>query len=1401
MILLKNKYFIRGLTAIMTAAMVGGLIPAGSITAIAGVKSESVRYSSNIGSGVNYTSKFVITDGNKKQLMHILTADLSNPGANVIFSKAKDIEKKQEVLSKQVQREIFKGNNVVGGINADMFSMGIGFSTGPQVVNGAILTGHNAKSEEKIYPVFYTDTNKQAHIENISLTGKLDVLNSDGSTAAETALDNINRDNCQDKMVVVNKQLNETGAYDFSQYLPAGAVAVVKGINEPIMLDKKYTGTVEAIYTDRKSIEIPEDGVLIAAGGYKGKWLKAYLKQGGQVSFSFTYDKPIVNAIGTYTYLIKNGRLIGNSEMISDGANPAMVSARKARSALGITADNKVLAITVDGGKPSNGKSDGITYYELGQTLLNLGAVQAVALDGGGSSQMNVKLFGKQSVSVVNTPSDGRERALTNGIIFTSSRERTYVVGKVFLDKTINIYKNTNYQFQANGMDTNYNFLDLSNSSLKWNVSGGIGSIDSKGNFHSVNRKGAGTVTLTAAGKSAACTVNVTDNIKSLGFTDTGIMQFQDGERYKFGLTAVNDKGQSVVVGNENAAWSLSGNFGTVSKDGIFTVNSSSGKGIVYAKLAGKTATIHVEVIPKVVLIDGFEHNDNKRYTVDGYVGGTGSVTSSIAKSGRYAYRITYDYDKNWTRQYNGTINLNPTFADKNGNDITDVYTSSIKPKKIGMWVYGNGNAPWLRAILEDGDNEEKTIELASRIDWTGWKYIEADIPKEMPEPITLDRIYMVETDKNLHLNGTVYIDDISYIYTDDDDKVPPEVSSFKPAGATVYNRNTNISFTLKDNKTGVNENSIKAYFDGSAVKVDYNPETGAVNYKPGTLSEGPHTFTLTATDKSGNVMNPTFIRKFNVSLKADTAAPVISKLYPRDGATVKTQTPRISVNIKDDQTGVDAKDISILIDGAKQNVYYDESSGYAYAMPSALSAGAHAIIVTAKDRSGNSAAGMNTTFLEDPIKQPSNADKFTFDILSDTHATVYGRLLFKKAAADDSELVIHNGDIVDTDVATEWNEALNQIKTLNGKSFMITPGNHEAFTGSLDNFYKYFGEAIYSFDYGNSLFVSLNSALGGGISATDPTQFDYLQRLLASNKKNNIFVFTHVPTRDSLGTSHQMNKKDADKLEKILSDYKKLNPSKNVNVISGDEHYCDSYTVGGVVYTVDGNGSTKTYVRHEYGSYLSYAKFFVNGNSVSRKFEPMSQNISIVNNAIDNKVLKMVKGTKIKLNLYGDFTAYSADYITPLNNVKYVDAGWTSDNPAAVSVDSEGNLSANWTGTANITASVNGKSYTLKVVSTSQTGSVYSGIKILTSVDTLIPGSTARFQIEGWDIYGNAVLLEDAGIKWTLNGNSTKIDNGFYLVDEPGNKAVITAEYLGLKDSITLDVIHKTGVKKSSKK
>jgi hypothetical protein len=84
------------------------------------------------------------------------------------------------------------------------------------------------------------------------------------------------------------------------------------------------------------------------------------------------------------------------------------------RTSVGLTADGHVLMVVVDGRQP--GYSIGVTLAEMGQLMLQLGATDAVNLDGGGSTVMAVREPGAAHITVSDRPSDGRERSLTQAL-------------------------------------------------------------------------------------------------------------------------------------------------------------------------------------------------------------------------------------------------------------------------------------------------------------------------------------------------------------------------------------------------------------------------------------------------------------------------------------------------------------------------------------------------------------------------------------------------------------------------------------------------------------------------------------------------------------------------------------------------------------------------------------------------------------------------------------------------------------------------------------------------------------------------------------------------------------------------------------------------------------------------
>ena len=122
------------------------------------------------------------------------------------------------------------------------------------------------------------------------------------------------------------------------------------------------------------------------------------------VSWSMAWRQTI-DAIGGSAQLVEGGEIV-----VEDCLE--YLCLRHPRTAVGIKADGTIFMVVIDGRSLMSG---GATIVGLARTMRTLGAVEALNLDGGGSSTMVV------NGQVLNNPSDGRERSVTSALVVLPS--------------------------------------------------------------------------------------------------------------------------------------------------------------------------------------------------------------------------------------------------------------------------------------------------------------------------------------------------------------------------------------------------------------------------------------------------------------------------------------------------------------------------------------------------------------------------------------------------------------------------------------------------------------------------------------------------------------------------------------------------------------------------------------------------------------------------------------------------------------------------------------------------------------------------------------------------------------------------------------------------------------------
>lgn len=219
-------------------------------------------------------------------------------------------------------------------------------------------------------------------------------------------VDGINRLRAENEFIIFTPEFHRT-----TLTMPNGIEVVVK------------RGRVAQIRDQSGSTRIPEDGFVISASGEARNWVLKNLSLGSAASLKTSliglekdsadqWDRAF-NIVGGMPQLIRNGRLEITNEM--EGIRANFVADRHPRTAIAKLKDGKILLVVVDGRRP--GYSTGMSLTALAELLLEFGAVEAMNLDGGGSSAMVVES------KLVNKPSDAAgERAVSDALMIFSKK-------------------------------------------------------------------------------------------------------------------------------------------------------------------------------------------------------------------------------------------------------------------------------------------------------------------------------------------------------------------------------------------------------------------------------------------------------------------------------------------------------------------------------------------------------------------------------------------------------------------------------------------------------------------------------------------------------------------------------------------------------------------------------------------------------------------------------------------------------------------------------------------------------------------------------------------------------------------------------------------------------------------
>ena len=721
-------------------------------------------------------------------------------------------------LTGMAQQLESQGKRVVSGLNGDWYVLSTGAPTGLVVTDGVVrATGYYSST----WAIGFYDDGTAFIAQNglsmsvtlggatLNLSGGINkvrkMTSSDGSgglTLLTSDFADTTKNSEAGVDVILTPVEDESGTYS----------------TEP-RIGRQTQYVVEQVLESTGSIAIPEGKAVLTLNAKDNADTLAKLRAlvpGDTVTLSITSTdarwNDVDQALGGVAKLVTNGQ-----------AASGLDASRTAWPAIGIKADGTLVFYALDGKQP--GLSVGATQTQVAQRLIELGCVEAICMDGGGSTTIGVTYPDGSSMEVVNSPSDGSQRANSTAIFLTTELQPTGELDSYYVTPTDNLLlSGAAVQLSASGLDTHY--YPTSGYEVEWEVTEGGGTVDENGLFTAGTESGTSRVTADdgyASGTVSITTVSTPDSI-TLSDESTGAavtsLNLDPGGQMDLKASA-SYRSLDLTAQDTCFTWTADPAVGTVDENGLFTAGEKSASGTLTVSAGGKTLTIPVSIAGHVNTLEDLEGGMDAFTATDTAVPAVETGLEYV-HNGRQSLKMTYDASS-------GSASLGAALAIPAGESW------------LGMWVYGDGSGNTLMATVTDSQLQTSQI-LLTALNFTGWQYVSAELPEGAAYLNSLDVVY-----GGTAASGEIWLDQLITANENVSDTTAPAV--------TLTVSGTQLTARVSDNvDRTIPQESVSLTYDGAALSFTWNESTGTLSASLPAADTGYHRATVTVSDASGNL-------------------------------------------------------------------------------------------------------------------------------------------------------------------------------------------------------------------------------------------------------------------------------------------------------------------------------------------------------------------------------------------------------------------------------------------------------------------------------------------------------------------------------------------------------------------
>lgn len=491
------------------------------------------------------------------------------------------------------------------------------------------------------------------------------------------------------------------------------------------------------------------DGTLTQPAGYylafgpQGFSTIGVLKAGDTLSVTAASEPPLAqvqSAIGGGPLLVKNGAWYADP----DGPSAGEFATHMPASAVGVTRDGTLLLVEVDGRQPA--LSIGVLQPQLAQLLIAFGALTGMQFDGGGSSTLVARLPGTAGPETQNSPSDGTGRRVADGLFVYSDAPLGRPARIASWPLRLRALPGASIAVRFALTDAADHLVagpPIAASIAPSN----LGSFDGS-HFIAGARPGDGALHLRSGALETNVPISVTAQVARIDIVPHD-PQTPQGGVLRLEARAFDSQGYPIAL-PRRLPWSASG--GSISPEGTFRAGTQNAT--VRVRIGTRTEETGVTVGEHVAPID--------------LAGGVRFATAPAGEPG--SVTLKSPCDRCTTLSYDFTGRERAAYA------AVDI---RLPERALGIeaTVFGDGNGEVLRAAVTNAINERSLYTLA-RVTWRGWRTVSMRFPPELPQPITLKALYVINrvgTEAAVSAKSSIVLRDIGEIAAGADGNAPKD--------------------------------------------------------------------------------------------------------------------------------------------------------------------------------------------------------------------------------------------------------------------------------------------------------------------------------------------------------------------------------------------------------------------------------------------------------------------------------------------------------------------------------------------------------------------------------------------------------------------------------------------------